>query len=246
MDLKLLPSRVSDAIRLCDSTAFPKFIGFLTPEEAALAEAVARKQNADYVFFGGYEAAERVFFGAFPDWCNSREEYFPIKPITFKYRESDRLSHRSFLGTFMSLGLARETVGDILVGQGRTVAFFSEDIADFVFSQIEKISNVGVRLEYGYKEPLPTMSGFEEMTDTVASGRLDCVVASLVRSSRGVASELIADGLVSVNSVCCQKTVKAVTSGDKITVRGKGKFIIDSIDTRSKKDRLILKAKKYI
>lgn len=246
MDSKLLPSRVSDAIRLCDSTAFPKFIGFLTPEETAVALAVAKKQNADTVCFGGYEAAERVFFGVFPEWCENREDYFPINPITFKYRAEDKLSHRSLLGTLMSLGIARETVGDILVGEGRTVVFLSQEIADFVFSQVEKVSGVGVRLEYGFKEPLPTMSGFKEINGTLASARLDCVIATLINTSRGKACELIEDRMVSVNSVCCEKAVKTVANGDKITVRGKGKFVIDSIDNRSKKDRLILKAKKFV
>ena len=37
-----------------------------------------------------------------------------------------------------------------------------------------------------------------------------------------------------------------VKIGDTVTVRSKGKFIIDSIDGKTKKDRLILKAKKYI
>lgn len=246
MDLKILPSRVSDAIRLCDSTAFPKFIGFLTPEETAVALATAKKQNADILCFGGYEAAERVFLGVFPEWCENRENYFPIKPITFKYRAEDNLSHRNFLGTLMSLGIARETVGDILVGEGRTVVFLSQEIADFVFSQIDKVSGVGVRLEYGFKEPLPTMSSFKEINGTLASARLDCVIAALINTSRGKACELIEDRMASINSVCCEKAVKTVVSGDKITVRGKGKFVIDSIDNRSKKDRLILKAKKFV
>lgn len=241
-----MPSKIEDAVRICNNSSSPKFVGFLSSEELAVAEAVAKKQNGRFCFFGGHDNAERRFFGAFPEWCDSFEELFPIKPLTFIYRKEDTLSHRNFLGSFMSLGIARETVGDILVGEGRTVAFFTEDIADYVKGQISKISNVGVSIEEGFEFPLPGMSGFLELTDTVASSRLDCVVASLAKCSRNTAAYLIESKMVSVNSVCCEKAVKTVNSGDKITVRGKGKFLIESVNTRSKKDRLILKAKKYI
>ena len=44
----------------------------------------------------------------------------------------------------------------------------------------------------------------------------------------------------------CDKTTRIVRNSDKITVRGKGKFIIDNLNDLSKKGRIILKYKKYI
>ncbi len=246
MDSHLLVSRIKDAVRISDTSATPKFVGFLRPEEVAEILSVCRLQEVRHSFFGGYADAERVFFGAFPEWCDGGEEYFPISALTFTYRSAAQLSHRNFLGTFMSLGITRETVGDILIEKGRAVAFFSSEITDFVKSQITKISGEGVTISEGFTLPLPGMTGFSEFTDTVASPRLDCVVASLIGGSRAKATELIEQKLVLINSVCCDKAVKSVKSGDSITVRSKGKFIIDSIDGKTKKDRLILKAKKYI
>lgn len=246
MDTQLIASRVRDAARLCDNASYPKFVGFLRSEETPLAETAAAKLGCKHLFFGGYEDAERVFFGVFPDWCDDFYDYFPIKALTFKFRENDVLSHRHFLGTFMSLGITREAVGDILIEKGRAVAFFTADIAGFVKEQVGKVGGVGVSVEEGFSLPLPGMTGFEKLTDTVASARLDCVVAALGDCSRKTAAELIENKLVSVNSVCVDKTVKTVQNGDKITLKGKGKFIIDSIDGRTKKDRLIMKAKKYI
>ncbi len=246
MDTQLIASRVRDASRLCDNASYPKFVGFLRPEETPLAESAAVKLCCKHLFFGGYEDAERVFLGVFPDWCDNFYDYFPITALTFKFRESDILSHRHFLGTFMSLGITREAVGDILIEKGRAVAFFSAEIAAFVKEQIGKVGGVGVSVEEGFSLPLPGMTGFEEITDTVASARLDCVVAALANCSRKTAAELIENKLISVNSVCADKIVKTVHNGDKVTIKGKGKFIIDSIDGRTKKDRLIINAKKYI
>ena len=246
MEQSLLVSRIKDAVRLSDTSATPKFVGFLRPEEVADVLSSVRLQGCRYSFFGGFPDAERVYFGAFPDWCEPEDGYFPISALTFKFRESDTLSHRHFLGTFMSLGITRETVGDILIEKGRSVAFFSSDIVSFVKTQITKISGAGVAVTEGFSEPLPGHTGFSELSDTVASARLDCVVAALIGGSRSKAAELIEQKLVLLNSVCCDKTVKTVKNGDTVTVRSKGKFIIDSIDGKTKKDRLILKAKKYI
>ncbi len=246
MDSNLLCSRADDLAVQCDRTSTPKFMGFLRPEEATIVAATALKSGLKHTFFGGYEDAERVFFGVFPDWCDITHDLFPITALTITFREQDLLSHRHFLGTFMSLGITRESVGDILTEKGRAVAFFKKEVADYILSQLKKVSGAGVKAEEGFSLPLPGMSGFEEITDTVASARLDCVVAALLSVSRGTACEYISQKLVSVNSLCTEKGVKTVVSGDKITVKGKGKFLIESIDTFTKKKRLILKAKKYI
>ena len=246
MEQELIVNRARDAIRLCDNASFPKFFGFLRPEETALLADVMSKQGENCCFFGGYPSAERVFFGAFPDWCEDKEEYFPILPLTFSFRESDSLSHRQCLGTFMSCGITRESVGDILIEKGRAVAFFSKDIVVHVKENVDKIGGVGVTVTEGFSLPLPGMSGFETITDTVASPRLDCVISALAGCSRGQATALIEQKLITVNAVCTEKTVKTVNSGDTITIKGKGKFIIDSLEGRTKKNRIIMIAKKYI
>lgn len=243
MDIKLLPARVDDLKKLCDKSNSPKFIGFLTAEEAAVA-VKQFKAGDQYSLSGGYDNAERVMLGILPDWCE--EPVFPIKPITFTYRECDALSHRDFLGALMALGIMRETVGDILVEKGRAVAFVTDDVSKFVLTQIEKIGNVGVTLTEGFVEPLPNASKKQSFSVTVASVRLDCIVAALCGTSRGDATEKIADGYVSVNSVCVTKPTVNVKAEDKITVRKRGKFEITSCDEHSKKGRIILKYDKYI
>ena len=243
MDIKLLPARVEDLKQICQKSNSPKFTSFLTVEETA----VAAKQfsiGENYSLFGGYESAERVMLGVLPDWCD--ETNFPITAITFTYRACDKLSHRDFLGALMALGITRESVGDILVGEGRTVAFIASDISKFVLTQISKIGNVGVTLVTGYSEPLPQLGQKQEFSVTVASTRLDCVVAAICNISRTQASDKIIDGLVSVNSVGVTKSTLNIKSQDKITVRQKGKFEITSCDSLSKKGRIILKYNKYI
>lgn len=244
METELFKARIGDTADLSEKTGTPKFLGFLSREEAVLADRLLTNRAVKYGFGGGYEGAERVFLGCFPDWCE--DEFYPITPITFSFRKADTLAHRDILGFLMSLGLKREAVGDILVEEGRAVAFLSEDISGFVISQTEKVGRTGVTVSEGFKEPLPRKGELSEFTVTVASDRLDCVVAALAGISRKAALEKISAGEVSLNSVICEKPTLSVNEGDALTVRKKGKFIVDSFGGRTKKDRVIINYKKYI
>lgn len=80
---------------------------------------------------------------------------FPICGIEFSFRKCDRLTHRDFLGSLMSLGIERETVGDILVEDGRAVVFVKAELSDYVKSQISKVGRVGVKVDDADLSKLP-------------------------------------------------------------------------------------------
>ncbi len=243
MDIRLLPARIADLRLQCQKTSAPKFLGFLTPSESAVAAEIL-KNTSGHTFFGGYPLAERTVLAFLPDWCE--QPTFPIRAITFTYRKCDSLSHRDFLGALMALGINRETIGDILVEQGRAVVFVLDDIEAFVLSQVTKVGSVGVTLQKGYVEPLPTSDSLLTLSNTVSSLRIDCVVSALCGLSRSNAASAICNGTVSVNSIETTKTTSTVKSGDVITVRQRGKFKITSCDEHSKKGKIILKYSKYI
>lgn len=243
MESEILIARINDTLDISQKTSKPKFFGFLSREEAALAQKNLEKRNANYILFGGYNSAERVVLGCLPDWCEETD--FPISAVTFSYRAADELRHRDFLGALMGLGITRESVGDILVESGRAVVFVKDEVLPFVLSNIDKIGRVGVSAVKGYDEPLPQSDRFLTASVTVSSLRLDCVVSAVVGVSRSKANELIDTGLVSVNSLVCEKATKQIDSGDVLSVRGKGKFIISDALGKTRKDRTVLEFKKY-
>lgn len=245
MEKSLLFAKVKDAVSIADKTSAPHFIGFLTAEEKA--ELFKEFSHLNVSFYGGYEDAERCFLAALPLWCEKDNfSVFPITSITLFYKEEYHLTHRDFLGTLMSLGIKRECVGDILVGKGKTVVFLSRDIAEFVKLNLLKVGGVGVTFKEGIDGDLPGHSTLCDFSDTVASLRLDCVVSALAKVSRNAAVQMIESSLVSVNSLLCEKITKTVCENDKITLRGKGKFIIGNVSAQSKKGRIILNYKKYV
>ncbi len=236
--------RVSDAINLSQLRNIPRFVGFLTATQCAECSALLR--NVRHCFFGGYEGAERTMLGIFPDWCDIDNTAFPITAVTFSYKNCYTLTHRDFLGTVMSLGITRQSVGDILIESGRAVMFITNELSGYVLSQISKVGGVGVTVSEGYCGALPNALKVAECSGTVASLRADCVIATLIGKSRGVALELIEKGMVSINSVGTQKATQIVNTNDIISVRGNGRYKITESQALTKKGRIILKWNKYI
>lgn len=240
-----LSARIEDAIRRSSKRAC--FVGFLDERETALArEIVNRERFSNGLFWGGFEDGERVVFGAFPEYQEPDPEAFPIVGITVSFRSQDTLTHRDFLGAFLAAGVRRETIGDILVEPGRAVLFVRQETAGFLLSQISRIGRVGVRLSEGIQLPLPAGMGFAEFQGVIASPRLDCVTAAATGLSREKAAKLISAGLVTVNH-CPQESLSLmIQEGDRLSVRGKGRFIIDRLGPVTKKGRLAIAGRRHL
>lgn len=234
-DLKLFNSKLDDAVYLCEKRRSPYFFSFLTEEEQAYAEQHLKSVHfLNYGFYGGYENSERRVLGLFFD----EQVDFPVEAIMFTFRKTDKLTHRDFLGSLMSLGIERETVGDILVEDGRAVVFVKSEIKDYIVSQISKVGRVGVTLSDADKDSLPQGRGVEEKEYTVSSMRLDNIVSAVSGLAREKAKKLILSGSVSVNHLPCQKISHSMKQGDKLTIRGKGKYEICGVIGETKKHRI--------
>ena len=76
--------------------------------------------------------------------------------------------------------------------------------------------------------------------------RLDNIVSELVKTSRAKSEEIIKEQRVFVNYEVVEKVSKNINIGDKITIRGKGKFEIKRQIGNTKKERTILVVEKYV
>lgn len=245
MEPKAVEYRVNDILKQCENNKKPYFFGFLTPEEQSVAiTALCGFKN--YLIYGGSENAERAYLGVFPEGINPEASFFPVKAITFEFRRQYKLSHRDFLGAVLGLGLKRETVGDIFIESGRAVVFVSKEVYGFIMQHLTCVGKVGVTLYGTPPEKLPGTLPREAITVTVASLRIDCLVAALCGVSRNTAEELIADGRVALNSVIVKKATRQVNTGEKITVRGIGRFVLVNINGTTKKGRIKAEIEKYV
>ncbi len=245
-ELRFLEAKTEDAIKLADLRGVPKFVGFLDEGAANVAEAMAKRLHAKYLLYGGYDEAQRVYFGVFPDWCECDCERFPITRLKISSKGTEKLTHRDILGALMSAGVERDTVGDILVGDEYSVVFAADSVARHIKAEVVKIKSSRVEITEDEDAKLPEAHRFEEKSGTVASLRLDCIVAEICNCSRQAAVELVESGFVSVCGLEVLKITAAVTKGDTVTVRRYGKFVIDNCDKVTKKGRLALNYRKYI
>ena len=114
----LLQARIEDAIRLSEDHSCPRFVGFLDERQQGVVRIILRKCGCDrFLFWGGYDGAERVLAGIFPSFMQPEPAAFPLDALAFSFRSGISLSHRDFLGTMLSCGIKREKVGDILCGR---------------------------------------------------------------------------------------------------------------------------------
>lgn len=243
-DFELLAAKLRDCIQ--QSSRRPCFLGFLDESQAAACmERLKGRADIRCLFWGGYEDAERVILGLFPDYLEPDPELFPLVPLTFSYRREDTLSHRDFLGSFMALGVERSVVGDILAGEGRCVVFLRAEMQEYFCQNLRKIGRVGVRIAVGAEEPMPGGREFLEISGVVASARLDCLVALLCHTSREKAAGSIAAGAVMLNHRETLSVSERVSEGDLLSIRKHGKFIIDQLGPLTGKGRLSVKCRKY-
>lgn len=260
---KLFYAKLSDLAKRADSGSVAHS-DFLTPGEQYRAEKYfSAKEFKDKIcFFGGYFAAERKQIFLLPEYMSDALGYdgsraedllsedFSSAVSAFKIMGSGyrKLSHRDYLGSILSLGIERSSIGDICpIDDFSAVVFCCREIEGLILSELSAIANDKVKVES--TEPdvnMPSPHKFEPFSDTVASERLDCVVASFCNLSREKAQALIKSGLVEHNYEPNLKIDAKVSKNDIISARGYGKFSVKSISEQTKKGRIRLFADKYV
>ena len=86
----------------------------------------------------------------------------------------------------------------------------------------------------------------EEVKIIVQSLRMDNIVSDLIRTSRSKAVEVIKQERVFINGQNETKPSKTIKIGDKITVRGKGRFVVKQVDGTTRSGRTVLLIEKYV
>ncbi|HIQ59022.1 MAG TPA: RNA-binding protein [Candidatus Merdivicinus intestinavium] len=239
-------ARIRSLFDLCEKQGCPRFSDFLTEEQAAAVQPLAARSGLGFRFWGGFEGAARTMLGVFPDWMEPETESFPIVGCTFRYPEAFSLSHRDFLGSLMAQQVRRELVGDIVVSPGETYVFADERMEKVLLTQIDRIGRVGVRVEKGVPAQIRVQQNFREIRGTLASLRLDAAVALCCGVSREKAAALIAAGLVQRNHIPAGNGSAQLADGDILTVRGKGKFRLETDGTLTRKGRVAVRCMQYL
>ena len=245
---RLLLGRVWDKYEQCRMKNLPTVTAFLSPQEQAAARRLLSAMGVEegFLFFGGYEGAERCQLHFLPEWAWEAEEG-SVRAIRCTWFHSQELTHRDFLGSLMGMGVTRESVGDILVSDGSADVLVSGGVADFLLQSWDAAGRTHLRTE---EIPLNhihiPVAKTRLIRDTVSSLRLDSVVSSGFSISRGKAAEAIEGGRVQLNWTVCLKCAAEVAQGDTISLRGLGKCAVEEVGNQTKKGRIFVSIKRYL
>lgn len=240
---ELFLSRLADLSSRALGQNRPCTMGFLSDWQQALCKKRLPYGDTVYRLFGGYDGAERCYLCISP--FEVGDSAFPIRCIEITYRPQDTLTHRDFLGAVLGLNLTREAVGDIIITPGRALVYLSASVAETVLRELDKVGRVGVSCREADPEAPEVVRQYQPVEGTVASLRLDCVVALLARCSRREAAEMITRKLVAVDGFW-REGAETINPGEKISIRGGGKFLYESLLGVSKKEKLRVRFLKYV
>ena len=246
---RMLLAKLWDKIQAGFQRNIPTHTGFLSPRELEMARYLFGEPEGLHVF-GGYPEAERKMLLFLPDYLDETwltGEDSPCICLRASFYQGDSPNHRDFLGALMGAGITRESVGDICVDEDSCDFFVTQEIASYVLQNFTSAGRAHVRLTAipleSARIPAPEV---KEIRDTLASLRLDSVVASGFRIGRSLAGQYIAAGKVAVDGLPCEKSDKLVSQGAKISLRGMGKICLDSVGSRTKKDRISVIIHRYV
>lgn len=233
---------VFDRAQKAKKTGRAMFTPFLSEREYA--EFLTRQKNVDEVrvtAFGGHTDAGRVML-CFSDY----EEEFPIDAVRVTGRGVEKLRHPDLLGSLMSLGIERKSIGDIVKTNDEWIIFATESISDYIQESLKEIGGVYVECTKASVGDIDIKIEFELITGTVQSLRADSVVSVMLKTSRSKAVEYIAGQKFFLNQLMCTKCDKEIKENDILTVRHHGKARVKEINGRSKKGRIFITLQKYM
>ncbi len=256
-DVLLLEKRFTELSRNAYQRDIITYSDFLNLNEQNILHTLPKDRlYTRFMSFGGYDTAERQMAAFIPDalylrWGKKEPENidYPfralrISPLNKKF--AGELSHRDYLGAVLNLGIERSRTGDILIDGESALIFVHRDIANVVSGELTRVRHTSVRADELPLSKISYTPSYEEIRGTVASVRLDSLLALAFSSSRTRLTGLIEGAKVYVNGRLVTSNGYQPAEGDVISVRGMGKFRFESSGSRTRKNRIMVVIFKYV
>jgi RNA-binding protein YlmH len=249
-EYELLKRRMVELARRSYNSGIFTFTDFLgLAEQSAFSEVSREISGILYTAFGGAQGAERVMirFGSEEELGYSQPypiSTLKIEPLSQKYAE--KLTHRDFLGAIMNLGIERDTLGDIVIIDNVGYLFAKEDIAAYLAESLTKVRRTDVKSTVTDSLPEGELYRTERRNVQANGERLDALVAKVFSLSREEAQSLFKKRLVFANGRQIDSTSYIPKEGEKISVRGHGRFIYLGPQSLTRKGKMNIAIEVYV
>ena len=251
-EIKLIIAKTLDKYKQAVRSNKITYTDFLTLAEIEyVKKALIENRINEYKIYGVKNEADRNVIIFYPDKFSDEivesnyNNIFKIIRITFPKEVS--FEHREILSGIMKLGIKREKFGDIIVFENYADIVILEEVSKILLDGLKEL----IRFRKS-KIELTCISNiiqkeneYENLKIIISSNRLDNFVSELAKCSRTKANELIEEGRVFINNINEFKFSKKLQIGDIINIRGKGKFIYDGEENKTRSDRSIVSIRKY-
>ncbi len=221
------------------------FTDFLNEREQ---QEIKNAYPKDFVtFWGGVEFAERKLarFGYLDNDtnCEAPLSILRLHPLGGKF--SSPMGHRDVLGAIMSLGVVREKVGDIFCGED-CFAVVHKTIAQFLKENLVSVGKNEVEVLECTEVPQCCAPKMQRKQISAQSNRLDAILGKLYNLPREKACALVELGNIAIDGVPCAKCSRVLKSGERVSVRGFGKFVFVGENGSSKKGKTYFELDIYV
>ncbi|SIS37894.1 YlmH family RNA-binding protein [Salimicrobium flavidum] len=214
-----------------------KLTDFLNPRERRIAYSLLANTDLQIAVSGHEEERMRMIIA--PEYEMIDAEDFQVTLLEASYPEKFmNLEHRDVLGAFMSLGIKREKLGDLVVRDGLIHILVASEISEYIKMQLTQIKKANVT--WAEKSPEERMVSEEEWKDsfaTVSSLRLDVVLKEIYRMPRKKSVMHIQAGHVKVNFRTVDDPSFILEEDDLLSLRGKGRSKLTEVMGQTKKEK---------
>ena len=229
-------ARMRELCQRSQRLQIPVCTRFLTPPEAEQAMRTAREHRLLCTLSGGYPSAERVMACFHPE---GEEPAFPIHCVHItwdgRYHQAE---HRSILGSVLGLGIERSMVGDICLAQDGAYLMAAEEMGGFIADNLSQAGKMPVQARVMDSIPMIAPPEGKMFRDTVASLRLDAVLAAGLNMSRAEAAECILSGRVLMNHKPEMRLDAQLCEGGLLSIRGFGRLLVKAVGAPTRKGRI--------
>lgn len=220
---------------------------FLDPFWQKMLISIVNKYDGVSVsFFGAFNNAERCVGVIYNDYLPVpiEDEYMSVLAFDSKF---DDVKHKDVLGKLMSMGIERETVGDIIFYKDACFFSVKKSVESFLLSQFQDIRRHSVSLYSVDGEGLKVVES-EKTTEVIiaASLRADLLVAKIYNIKRNIATSMISKGLMKLDYRVFTRGDRQIELPALISLRGYGRVYVDEVVGRTGSDNLKVKLRREV
>lgn len=246
---RLIAKRTLDLCEQAQSAWIYKSTDFLSLHEQSLSQRIVNAfSDLKHYFSGITQYAERKVLYIYDEQVYKQD--WTHESIALMYgalHDSKTPRHQDILGSLLALGIQRQKIGDIYVGDSFFCFFVKKELVSFIEAHFSKVGKSPIVLsEKPIDEGLDLRHDFKIEQYIVTSLRADTMVSTIAKKSRSKAAAIIDGGGFKLNGKVHTKKQTFLAIGDVFSIHKVGKFCFLEVVKTTKKGNQVVQVEKYL